>query len=110
MIAHLSQDGVLVVAAENATEAFALKTWWALKRDGLFRPLKLSLPSFDQEERAMLGGRALTYTSDTPTVLEALMEAERFISGFEDDPMQEGIKELLEAIRSALHATKVDVA
>ncbi len=34
--------------------------------------------------------------------LEALRRAERFMSGFEGDPLQDGIDEDLEAIRSAI--------
>jgi hypothetical protein len=37
-----------------------------------------------------------------PELLEALGSAERFVSGFEDDEVQEGIAELLAKIRAAI--------
>lgn len=41
-------------------------------------------------------------TSSRERMLDALLRAERFMSGFEDDPLQEGIDDDLGAIRSAI--------
>ena len=40
--------------------------------------------------------------SGSERMLDALQRAERFMSGFEDDPLQEGIDDDLGAIRSAI--------
>jgi len=37
-----------------------------------------------------------------PDVADALQRSEEFIAGFEDDPMQEGVVELLAALRTLL--------
>lgn len=37
-----------------------------------------------------------------PELLETAVNAERFIRGFEDDELQEGVTELLEQLRSAI--------
>lgn len=42
----------------------------------------------------------------TPDLLEALDRAEAFISGFEDDDTQEGVTEMLAAIRVAIAKAK----
>jgi len=41
-----------------------------------------------------------------PEMLAALERAEGFISGFEDDDTQEGVTEMLAAIRAALASAK----
>jgi len=41
-----------------------------------------------------------------PDLLAALKRAEAFISGFEDDATQEGVTEMLAAIRAALASAK----
>ncbi|WP_430442277.1 hypothetical protein [Shinella sp.] len=51
-------------------------------------------------------GRSASLNPPPPSgrerVLDALQRAERFMSGFEDDPLQEGIGDDLGAIRSAI--------
>ncbi len=46
-------------------------------------------------------------TGGVDPALEALRRAERFMSGFEGDPLQDGIDEDLEAIRSAIARLEV---
>ena len=50
----------------------------------------------DSRNRPSIGGRE--------GMLDALQRAERFMAGFEDDPLQQGIDDDLGAIRSAIAA------
>ncbi|WP_313026843.1 hypothetical protein [Brucella sp.] len=43
-----------------------------------------------------------TKSLDADDLLEAMLNAERFIRGFEDDELQEGVTELLEQLRSVI--------
>ena len=46
--------------------------------------------------------RILNTAAAAPELLEAAKKAESFISGFEDDEIQEGINEMLSYIRNAI--------
>jgi hypothetical protein len=66
---------------------------------------------FDAKDQPLLQRRGATVqdmqiAAAGPAMYNALCKAERFIAGFEDDPLQEGIGELLEAIRSACRAAQ----
>ncbi|ANH08566.1 hypothetical protein [Shinella sp. HZN7] len=54
--------------------------------------------------------KPLSGTGSGDAVLDALRRAESFMTGFEGDPLQEGIDDDLEAIRSAIACLKDGVA
>lgn len=91
------------------TETFAAKTVYLLiLNDGNLNRYQRTLELVFQVHEAVIAARQTYLLEDTPTdTVDALVQAEAFIEGFEDDATQEGIADILAGLRAAIQRERV---